>query len=198
MKKLFVYVLLAFVLAGCHRSGVVLKDTDYLKYGTRASVIQKVWGPPDETMAYQDYRATGYYHFSSVGGSWNRYGGSVSGYGYGTTYTPTTIVWIYKEKGKALFFQQRGVLDEQYRYSLLTIMSWKLVGWDNLQFSDDKFNAQKEYAERRINEAGITADADVKLFWALFEKAPKEMAFEQQVEWAIKKTKEIMTKSDKK
>jgi len=194
MKKLFVYALLAFVVVGCHRSDVVLKDTDYLKFGTRASVIQKVWGPPDETMAYQDYRATGYYYFSSVGGSWGAYGGSVSGYGFGTTYTPTTIVWIYKEKEKVLFFQRRGALNEQYT----AIMMWKLVGWNNLKLSDDKTNTQMKYAERRINEAGITSDSDIKLFWALIEKAPKEMAFEQQVEWAIRRTKQIMTNSENK
>jgi hypothetical protein len=194
MKKLFICALLVFFVAGCHRSEVVLKDTDYLRFGTRASVIQKVWGPPDETMAYQDYRATGYYYFSSVGGSWDRYGGSVSGFGYGTTYTPTTIVWIYKEKGKVLFFQRRGALNEQYT----AIMMWKLVGWDNLKLSDDKTDDQMKYAEKRISVAGITSDPDIKLFWALMEKAPKEMAFEQQIEWAIKKTKEIMTKPDKK
>jgi hypothetical protein len=194
MKKLLVYALLAFVLAGCHRSDVVLKDTDYLKFGTRASVIQKVWGQPDETMAYQDYRATGYYYFSSVGGSWGASGGSVSGFGYGTTYTPTTIVWIYKEKGKVLFFQRRGALNEQYT----AIMMWKLVGWDNLKLSDDKANDEMKYAARRIGAAGITSDSDIKLFWALLEKAPKEMVFEQQVEWAIKKTKGITSSPNRK
>jgi hypothetical protein len=133
VEKLLIFTLLMFILACSHRSGVVLKDTDYLKYGTRASVIQKVWGEPDETMAFQDYRAKGYYHHSGATGSWGPYGGSVSGYSFGGTYTPTTIVWIYKEKEKALFFQQRGLLDEPYKYSAITIMSWKLVGWENLK-----------------------------------------------------------------
>ena len=199
MKKLFIYALLVSVMACSQRSGVVLKDTDYLKYGTRASVIQKVWGEPDETMAYQDYRAKGYYYHSGVGGSWGRNGGSISGYGFGGTYTPTTIVWIYKAKNKALFFQKRGLLDEPYT----AIMIWKLVGWENLKpektsLDDDKIRTQREYAGRNINEAGITSDSDIKVFWALIEKAPKDMAFEEQVEWAIKGTKEIMSNSEKK
>ena len=32
----------------------------------------------------------------------------------------------------------------------------------------------------------------------LVEKAPKDIAFEEQVEWAIKRTKEIMSNSEKK
>jgi hypothetical protein len=142
MRKIFVFVLFVLVIACAHRSETVLKDTDYLKYGTRASVIEKVWGKPDETMAFQDYRAKGYYYHSGVGGSWGPYGGSVSGYGLGTTYTPTTIVWIYKDRNSALFFQQRGLLDEPYKYTVATIMVWKLVGWENLKLdkmtSDDK------------------------------------------------------------
>ena len=186
-----------FIILGCSsRSQVVLKDTDYLKYGTRASVIQKVWGEPDETMAYQDYKASGYFHSSRIDGSWNEWGGNVSGGGFGTTYTPTTIVWIYKNKNKALLFQQRGLLDEPYKYTLATIMVWKLVGWQNLKSEEtnpnyDKVKAQVKYAERRINEEGITSESDIRIFWAVMEKAPKEMVFEEQVEWAIKRSKEI-------
>ena len=129
MKRLLISLSFIFIVIACSsKSQVILKDTDYLKYGTRASVIQKVWGEPDETVAYQDYRAKGYYYHSGVGGSWGPHGGSVSGYGFGGTYTPTTIVWIYKEKGYALFFQKRGLLDERYT----AIMLWKLVGWENL------------------------------------------------------------------
>ena len=130
MKKLSIGLFLVFIVIGCSsKSQVVLKDTDYLKYGTRASVIEEVWGKPDETMAYQDYRAKGYYYHSGVGGSWGPYGGSVYGYGSGETYTPTTIVWVYKEKDKVLFFEKRGLLfDERHT----AIMVWKLVGWENL------------------------------------------------------------------
>jgi len=192
MRKFSICILFLFVMSCSTKSEVVIKDTDYLKYGTRASVIEKVWGKPDETMAFQDYRAKGYYYHSGVGGSWGPYGGSVSGYGFGGTYTPTTIVWVYKEKGKALFFQKRGLLDEPYT----AIMLWKLVGWENLKLEktgldDDKVKAQMKYAERRINEAGIISDSDIRIFWAVMEKAPKEMAFEDKVEWAIKRTREI-------
>jgi hypothetical protein len=176
------------------KSEVVIKDTDYLKYGTRASVIEKVWGKPEETMAFQDYRAKGYYSVSGVGGSWGASGGSVSGFGIRGTYIPTTIVWIYKEKGYTLFFQQQDILGIP-RHALSTLV-WKLVGWEKLKsektsLDDDKIRTQREYAGRRINEAGITSDSDIKVFWALIEKAPKDMVFEEQVEWAIQRTKEI-------
>jgi len=195
MKKLLFFLFLIFI-ACSSRPQVVLKDTDYLRYGTRAGVIENVWGKPDETMAYQDYKASGYFHSSHFGGSWDQRGGTVSGGGFGTTYTPTTVVWIYKDRNKVLFFQQRGLLDEPYKYTAATIMVWKLVGWENLKLEktssdDDKNRAQMIYAEKRINEAGITSDSDIRIFWAVMEKAPKEMIFEDQVEWAIKRTKEI-------
>jgi len=130
MKRLSIGLFFVFIIIGCSsKSHVLLQDTDYLKYGTRASVIEEAWGKPDETMAYQDYRAKGYYYQSGVGGSWGPYGGSVHGYGSGETYTPTTIVWVYKQKGKVLFFEKRGLLFDERRTA---IMAWKLVGWENL------------------------------------------------------------------
>ena len=193
MKKIFIAILFLLVLGCSQRSQIVLKDADYLKYGTRASVIEKVWGNPDETMAFQDFQAKRYFYSSSVGGSWGPYGGSIYGYGSGSTYVPTTIVWIYKEKKKALFFQKSYLL---YDSPGAVPMVWRLVGWENLKsektsLDNDKVKAQMKYAERRINEAGITSDSDIRIFWALMEKAPKEMPFEDQVEWAIKRTKEI-------
>jgi hypothetical protein len=38
----------------------------------------------------------------------------------------------------------------------------------------------------------------LRIFWAVIEKAPKEITYEDQVEWAIKRTKEIMSNSEKK
>jgi hypothetical protein len=201
MKKLLLLAMvvgLVGMLVGCSHTAYIRNHPDRLKPGLNASAFLEVWGEPDETMAFQDYRAQGYYYHSGTTGSWGPYGGSVSGYGFGTTYTPTTIVWIYKEKNKALFFQQRGLLGEQYKYSAITIMSWKLIGWENIKPSDDKTNARMKYAERRINEVGITSDSDIRIFWAVMEKAPKEITFEDQVEWAIKRTQEIMSNSEKK
>ena len=71
-----------------------------------------------------------------------------------------------------------------------------IIGWENLKsektsLDDDKIKAQIEYAEKKINEAGLTSDSDIRVFWALMEKAPKNIAFEDKVEWAIKRTKEI-------
>ena len=100
MKTLSIGLFFVFIVIGCSsKSQVVLKDTDYLVYGTRASVIEQAWGKPDKTMAFQDYQAQSNYSFWGASGSWNRYGGSASGGGFSGTYTPTTIVWIYREKG---------------------------------------------------------------------------------------------------
>ena len=203
MRKIFVFGLFVLIIGCAHRSEIVLKDTDYLKYGQRASVIQKVWGGPDETMAYQDFKASGYFHSSHLGGSWDQRGGTVSGGGFGTTYTPTTIVWIYKDRNKALFFQQRGLLDEPYKFTAATIMVWKLVGWQNLRSEktssdDDRMRTELNYVEKKIKEAGITSESDIKLFWAVAEKVPKNLSFEDQVDWTIMRTKEIISQSGNK
>jgi hypothetical protein len=114
---------LAALCAGC-------STPEVLMYGTKMNAVEKGWGKPDDTMAYQDYKDTGYYSVASVGGSWSPQGGSVSGFSFGETYTPTAIVWIYKNRGKALIFEKRGLLfDEQHTL----IMKWKLVGWKNLK-----------------------------------------------------------------
>ena len=193
MRKLFIYVLFVFIMACSTRSGVVLRDTDYLKHGQRASVIQKVWGEPDETMAYQDFQAKRHFYTSSVGGSWGPYGGSIYGHGSGSTYVPTTIVWIYRERRKVLYFQKSYLL---YDSPGAVPMVWRLVGWENLRSEDanrddDKASAQMKYAQRKIKEEGIASDSDIRIFWALMDKAPKDMVFEDKVEWAIKRTKEI-------
>ena len=100
--------------------------------------VKKQWGKPDDTMAYQDYKDTGYYSVASVRGAWSPQGGSVSGFGYGETYTPTAIVWIYKNRGKALVFEKRGLLFDE-RHTL--IMEWKLVGWQNLKTDEQSVTA---------------------------------------------------------
>jgi hypothetical protein len=124
MKELLLISLsFAILVAGC-------STPEVLTYGTKMKAVEKGWGKPDDTMAYQDYKATGYYSVESVGGSWSPQGGSVSGFGYGETYTPTAIVWIYKSRGKALIFEKRGLFfDEQHTL----VMVWRLVGWQSLK-----------------------------------------------------------------
>lgn len=124
MKRLLIASLpLIFLASGC-------STPEVLTYGTKMNAVEKGWGKPDDTMAYKDYKDTGYYSIASVGGSWSPQGGSVSGFGYGETYTPTAIVWIYKNRGKALIFEKRGLFfDEQHTL----IMVWRLVGWQNLK-----------------------------------------------------------------
>jgi hypothetical protein len=130
MKIIFVTLSLVFLVVGC-------ASPEVLKYGATMSAVEKRWGRPDETTAFKDYQAKGYYSISRVNGSWSSQGGSASGFGYGETYTPTAIVWTYKEKGKALFFEKRGLLfDEQHTL----IMKWKLVGWQNLDMKPGEAN----------------------------------------------------------
>lgn len=150
MKKLFVCISLIFVAACSQRSAVVLKDTDLLKYGQRASVFQKAWGEPDETMAFQNYQAKRYYYSSGAGGYWGPSGGSFYGYSSGSTYVPTTIVWIYKEKGKVLFFQKGYLL---YDSPGAVPMIWRLVGWENLK--SEKISSNEEKA-RTTKAPGVT------------------------------------------
>jgi len=143
-----------------------------------------VWGEPDETMAYQDFQAKRHFYTSSVGGSWGPYGGSIYGHGSGSTYVPTTIVWIYREKRKVLYFQKSYLL---YDSPGAVPMVWRLVGWENIKSEktspdDDKINAQMNYAQRKLKEEGITSDSDINVFWALVEKAPGNLAFEDKVE----------------
>ena len=129
MRKTLTGILFVLIIACSTKSEVVLKDTDYLKHGQRASVFQKVWGEPDETIAFQDYQAKRYFYSSQVGGSWGSWGGSIYGHGSGSTYVPTTVVWIYREKGKALFFQKSYLL---YDSPGAVPMVWRLVGWEKI------------------------------------------------------------------
>ena len=87
------------------------------------TAVQKKWGEPDETMAFQDYRAKGGFFVAN------------SRFAYGETSTPTTLVWTYKDKGKALFFEKRGLFFDE-RHTL--IMVWTLVGWEKLQTKTDE------------------------------------------------------------
>ena len=132
MKRLFVSLSLILLAVGC-------STPEVLTYGTKMNVVEKRWGKPDNTMAYQDYRNKGYSSTASIGGSWSPQGGSVSGFSNEETYTPTTIVWTYKDKGKALFFEKRGLLFDE-RQTL--IMVWRLVGWENLKADEQSTKPQ--------------------------------------------------------
>jgi hypothetical protein len=43
MRKPLISILFFFIIA-CSTKSEVLKDTDYLRHGQRASIFQKVWG----------------------------------------------------------------------------------------------------------------------------------------------------------
>ena len=129
ISRLLTLTIAGLLFASC-ATGPSSNSTAVPKYGTKMSVVEKNWGQPDETMAYQDYRAKGYSSVASVGGSWSPQGGSVSGFAAGETYTPTTIVSIYKDRGWALFFEKRGLFFDERR---TLIMVWRLVGWQKLE-----------------------------------------------------------------
>jgi hypothetical protein len=123
MKKfILIFVFVCFTAMACTGSHAkYIKDNpDFLKYGLRASAFLEAWGKPDEVFAYQDYRNKQFSYTSVVRDS--------SGVGLAGSYTPTTIVWIYKEHKKALFFQQVPLLNEPR--TILSTMVWKLVGWE--------------------------------------------------------------------
>jgi len=121
MKRLLIaFALLIFVLSACSHTEYIRKNPDFLKPGLKASAFLEAWGQPDETLSYQDYRNKQYSQSSIVLGGWNSTGaGSVRGYGQGRTYTPTTVVWLYKKQNKILFFEKQPYV-------------WRLVGWENL------------------------------------------------------------------
>jgi hypothetical protein len=140
MKQLLLVSLsVVLLLSGC-------STPEVLTYGIKMNDVKKQWGAPDDTMAYQDYKDTGYYSLASVGGAWSPQGGSVSGFSYGETYTPTAIVWIYKNRGKALIFEKRGLFFDE-RHTL--IMEWKLVGWQTL-----KPDGQSAVPQARSDKSG--------------------------------------------
>jgi hypothetical protein len=126
MKKFIpISIFLCFTTIACTSSHAkYIKDNpDFLKYGLRASAFLEAWGKPDEVFAYQDYRNKQYSYTSVVRDS--------SGIELGGSYTPTTIVWIYREHKKALFFQQVPLLNEPR--TIFSTMVWKLVGWEKLE-----------------------------------------------------------------
>ncbi|MGZ4962776.1 MAG: hypothetical protein ACXWIU_04660 [Limisphaerales bacterium] len=128
IRKLLIPMLCGLLVAGCATTNPT-DPTGVMQYGKKMTVVERKWGKPDDSLAYQDYRAKGYYSVGAVGGSWTPQGGSVSGFQVGETYTPTTIVWIYKDRQKALFFEKRGLFFDERR---TLIMVWRLVGWETL------------------------------------------------------------------
>ena len=121
-------VLIGSIFLGCSSSQVeyIKKNPEFLKPNLWARSFVEAWGQPDEVMAYQDFRNKQYSSFGMIGGSSDRF----SGFSSGQSYTPTTVVWIYRSHNKALFFEQGDWLNIP-RHALSTLV-WKLVGWQNL------------------------------------------------------------------
>jgi S1-C subfamily serine protease len=123
-------ILTGWIFGGCSGGGVkyIQENPNLLKPGLWAKSFLQAWGPPDETFTYKDYKDKQFSSSSGFYGSDGWVGGSSSA----KTYTPTYVVWIYREKKKALFFQQVPLLNEQR--NPLSTMVWKLVGWENLKY----------------------------------------------------------------
>jgi len=123
MKKGILISLALVVLIGCTSSHVnyIRDNPNRLKPGLLARAFEEAWGKPDFIFSFKDYQQTEY--------NWYYQGGSYysPGFGYGSTYTPMVVVWIYKKQNKILFFQQCTLLNEQR--NPLSTMVWKLVGW---------------------------------------------------------------------
>jgi|GEM_PF-2312730 len=121
-------ILIGSIFLGCSGSHVkyIKENPDFLKPGLYSRAFLEAWGQPDKVMAYQDFRDKQYSSIGFISGSSQGF----SGFSSGQSYTPTTVVWIYTNHKKVLFFQQGDVLNVQ-RHALSTLV-WKLVGWENL------------------------------------------------------------------
>jgi hypothetical protein len=120
-------ILIESIFLGCSGSHVkyIKENPDFLKPGLYARAFLEAWGQPDKVMAYQDFRDKQYSSIGFISGSSQ----GVSGFYSGQSYTPTTIVWIYRNHNKVLFFQQ---VPQLLGLAGKAEMVWKLVGWENL------------------------------------------------------------------
>jgi len=120
-------ILIGSIFLGCSGSHVkyIKENPDFLKPGLYARAFLEAWGQPDKVMAYQDFRDKQYSHVGYISGSSKGF----SGFSSGQTYTPTTVVWIYSQHNKVLFFQQ---VSQLLGLAGKAEMVWKLVGWENL------------------------------------------------------------------
>ena len=132
-------ILIESIFLGCSGSHVkyIKENPDFLKPGLYARAFLEAWGQPDKVMAYQDFRDRQYRSVGYISGSSQGF----SGFSSGQSYTPTTIVWIYKNHNKILFFQQ---VPQLLGLAGQAEMVWKLVGWENLssnQTTEPQVNA---------------------------------------------------------
>jgi hypothetical protein len=130
MKRLLPDVALSIVvLSACSSHVKYLRENpDRLTRGLKAKAFLKVWGEPDETLAYHKFLNT-YGH--RVSGQLDSDTGteSVSRYGDQANYTHETVVWIYKKQKKILFLE-KGYLVRDAPGALRAV--WRLVGWETL------------------------------------------------------------------
>ena len=120
-------ILIGSIFLGCSGSHVkyIKENPDFLKPGLYARAFLEAWGQPDKVMAYQDFRDKQYSSIGFISGSSQGF----SGFSSGQSYTPTTVVWIYRNERKVLFFQQ---VPQLLGLAGQAEMVWKLVGWENL------------------------------------------------------------------
>lgn len=120
-------ILIGSIFLGCSGSHVkyIKENPDLLKPGLYARAFLEAWGQPDKVMAYQDFRDKQYSSIGFISGSSQGF----SGFSSAQSYTPTTVVWIYRNHKKVLFFQQ---VPQLLGLAGKAEMVWKLVGWENL------------------------------------------------------------------
>ena len=136
MKKLLLAcALLILVLSACSSHVKYLRENpDRLTPGLKAKALLKVWGEPDETLAYHEFRNT-YGPRASKQSDSDTGTGSASEFGDRASYTHETVVWIYKKQKKILFLE-KGYLVRDAPGALQAV--WRLVGWENLSESPKK------------------------------------------------------------
>ena len=146
-------ILIGSIFLGCSGSHVkyIKENPDFLKPGLYARAFLEAWGQPDKVMAYQDFRDKQYSSIGFISGSSQGF----SGFSSGQSYTPTTVVWIYRNHKKVLFFQQ---VPQLLGLAGKAEMVWKLVGWENL-ISGQTTRPQVSAPGKPITSTPVTPDS---------------------------------------
>jgi hypothetical protein len=142
--------------------------------------VENKWGPPAR-VEQRDTTDIYYYHFYKEQGSAIVRGGVIIAQGTGGWYT----VEITTDKA--------GNILSKKKY-------WKQPASQERQSPSEyeKNQAKINYAEQKAKEAGIISPADIKLFWEVAKNTPTGMTFDQEIEWVIRRTKEIMSQRGEK
>jgi hypothetical protein len=161
--KIFIFIILILIgsiLSSCagNQAKYIRENPNFLKPYLRAQAFIDAWGQPDEVMAYQDFRDKQYSHAGFISGSSQGF----SGFSSGQSYTPTTVVWIYRSHKKVLFFQKKTLLHTNP--NPWDIQTWQLVGWENL-INEPTTKPQLTPPDKSTTSAPTTSSTVVTVTW---------------------------------